>query len=281
MSRTFLLPPSLGYAKALSRAELVESAFVRQLDEPVSTKVARTYADLEEQIKTGKTELAWVPTAVCARLREARAVFTIVRQGQPSYRSALVTRRGSGITLDTLQGARAVWVDPLSAGGYLLVVSMLKAEGKDPDIVFSSQAFLGSHRATIEAVLHGEADTTAVSIIETDPASVVARLRWYAGPAGDRLDVIAFTERCLNDALILTTALPVADAERIVNRLIPVTRGEWARSRILSALEADGITQTELRDYQKLLSRLTPPASAEKILASASSRRTMPPPRGR
>lgn len=132
MSRSFILPPSLGYAKAQSRAELVESAFLRQLDEPVTARVAKSYTELEEQINSGKAELAWAPTAVCARVLYARAVFTIVRQGQPSYRSALVTRRGSGIGMDTLQGSKAVWVDPLSAGGYLLAASMLRAEARDP-----------------------------------------------------------------------------------------------------------------------------------------------------
>lgn len=281
MSRTFLLPPSLGYAKAASRAELVESAFLRQLDEPVKARVARSYGELEEQINMAKTDLAWAPAAVCAKVLAVRALFTIVRQGQPSYRSALVARRGSGITLETLQGTRAVWVDPLSAGGYLLAAAMLRAESRDPDQVFRTQAFLGSHRATVEAVLHGEADVTAISILDTNPAAVVARLRWYAGPLGDKLEVIAFTERCLNDALVLTMALPPPDAERIVSRIIPATRGEWARSRILSALEADGLLEANLVDYHQLVSRLTPPASAEKILQSPASRKTMPPPRGK
>jgi phosphonate transport system substrate-binding protein len=275
----FILPPALGRAKAEARAELVKAALRRELGEPVSAYVASSYGDLEERILTGRAHLAWAPAGVTAKLPAARAVFTIVREGQTSYRSALVARRESALTLANLAGTRAAWVDPLSAGGYLLAAARLRAEGLDPERTFAQQAFLGSHRAAIEAVLHASADVTAVSMRAMDPSSVAAQMRWYAGPAGDWLTPIAFTESCLNDAIVLAASLSPEEAARIATVLVAARPGAPFRSRFLSALEADGLSPTALEDYQKLLPLLTPPKPrAERRSVPPPSRQSAPPP---
>jgi ABC-type phosphate/phosphonate transport system substrate-binding protein len=249
MKLTFLLPPSLGHAKASARAELIEVAMARELNEPVSAVVASSYADLEEQ--AARAEFVWAPTVVCAKFLSARAVYTIVRKGQATYRSALIARRDRAITPSGLSGLRAAWVDPLSAGGYLLAVAWLRSGGLDPDRLFASQRFVGSHRAAIEAVLHGEADVAGVSTQGTDEAELAATMRWYAGPAGDQVGAIAITDSCPNDAIVLTTNLGEVDAEWIGQRLAPFTRAPRVRSRLLSVLEADRLEPTELSAYRR------------------------------
>jgi ABC-type phosphate/phosphonate transport system substrate-binding protein len=251
---SFILPPALGRAKAEARAELAEAALQRDLGEPVSVYVASTYLELETRLLSGEFSMAWAPAAVCARLPSARAVFTIVREQQTSYLSMIVGRRAQPLTLRTLQNTRAVWVDPLSVGGYLLAMARLRAEGLDPDRTFASQRFAGSHRAALDAVLHEEADVAAVSAHAAEPGRVTEMLRWYAGPAGDRLVPIAFTERCLNDAVVLCSVMPDADARRIAEKLAP--KGAHSRARLLAALEAEDLARAELDDYRRLASLL-------------------------
>lgn len=252
MALTFLLPPSLGSAKASARAELIEATLARELGEPVSAVVAESYAELEARTAEGSAAIVWAPAGVCAKLASVRAIFTIVRAGRATYRSALVGRREQALTLATLAGARAAWVDVLSAGGYLLVAAHLRAQGIDAERTFASQRFEGSHRAAVEAVLHGTADVTAVSVASADEAAIVEALRWYAGPNGDLLGVIALSDVCPNDAIIVTTGLAPEDAARIVATLVPATPGARVRSRLLSALEADGLLPAELDDYRRL-----------------------------
>lgn len=250
MTLTVVLPPSLGTAKANARAELLETALSRDLGEPVTAVVASSYADLEA--RADRAPLVWAPAAVCAKLAAARAVFTIVRRGQATYRSALVGLSERALGLDKLGGTRAAWVDPLSAGGYLLVAAMLREHGIDLDRTFASQVFLGSHRAAVEAVLHGAADVTAVSIVSDDDAAIAEMLRWYAGPAGNRLTAIALSEACPNDAIVITNALPEGPAARLAEKLVPTTPGARARSRLLSALEAEGLVRSDLDEYRRL-----------------------------
>lgn len=280
MSIRVVLPPSLGAAKANARAELLEAALARALDTKVIATVAASYADLEGAAEARGAEIVWAPAAVCARLSEARAVFTIVRGGRATYRSALVGRRDQGLTLETLAGARAAWVDPLSAGGYLLVAAMLRGRGVDLDRTFASQAFLGSHRAVVEAVLHDAADVTAVSMVSTEEAMMEEMLRWYAGRPGDRLFPIALTDPCPNDALVLTTALPAAEAARMAEVLVPSTPGARARSRLLSALEADGLARADLEDYRRLRGALLWSRPEPRRSAAPPARLSeLPPPR--
>src|SRR5262245_49495081 len=84
LALTFVLPPSLGRAKAVARAELVEATLSRELDEPVTAIVASTYADLEDRLLAAKADLVWAPAAACVNLAWAPALFTIVREGRAS-----------------------------------------------------------------------------------------------------------------------------------------------------------------------------------------------------
>ena len=276
MSLLFLLPPALGRAKAEARAELIRNALEQKLGESVRTHVAANYADIEERTAAGEAHIVWAPAGVTAKLPSARVVLTIVREGQTSYRSSIVARKSAGLSLAGLVGTKAAWVDPLSAGGYLLAIAKLRAEGFDLAKTFTSQHFLGSHRAATEAVLHETADITAVSSHKTDPASMAEKLRWYAGPAGDKLTPIAFTESCLNDALVLPASLSEAKAISLAQRLIPTTQSEIARSRLLSALEADGLVQTPLEEYHRLAPLLTPPSAEDRITLVPPSRSSRP-----
>jgi phosphonate transport system substrate-binding protein len=269
----FVLPPSLGAAKATARAELLDHALVRALDAPVRVVVAETYAEIGERVASGEAHVVWAPAAVCAGLVAARAVFTVVRGGRVTYRSALVGRREQALTLDALAGTRAAWVDPLSAGGYLLVAALLRERGVDLDRTFAAQSFAGSHRTALEAVLHGVADVTAVSVLSADAEAIAERLRWYVGPSGDRLATLGLSAVCPNDALVLTTALTDEAAAELADKLIPTTPSARARSRLLAALEAEGLVRADLAAYHALRGTLIRPAAP-----IPETRRSVPPP---
>jgi ABC-type phosphate/phosphonate transport system substrate-binding protein len=273
----FILPPSLGSAKATARAELLEAALHRTLDAPVSVVIAGSYGEVAERATSGNAHLVWAPAAVCAGLPAARAVFTVRRGGKCTYRSALIGRREQGLTLDSLTGTRAAWADPLSAGGYLLAMAMLRERGLDAGRTFNSQVFVGSHRAAVEAVLHGSADVTAVSVLGEDPAAIADMMRWYAGPSGDRLATLAVSEPCPNDAIVLTMALGEDRAQQLAERLVPTTPNARARSRLLSALEAEDLVHAELEAYHRLRPVLLGPSRS--VPPPRSTQR--PPPRSR
>ena len=254
-----LFPPSLGKAKASARAELVSTALGHELDAEVSIDVATSYGDLEKRALAAEAHVVWAPTSVAARLEPtARAIFKVVRHGLSTYRSALVARKEDLRTLDRLAGARAAWVDPLSFGGYVLVADHLRHRGIDPDRVFSSQTFYGSHPAALEAVADGKADVAAMTVSGAGEFDVSSALAMHAGKYKGLLSLVTLTDEVPTDAIVLTSKLPQGRADVIVERLFG---GGIRRSRpptfLLAAMEADAFVRAAPHEYRPVL-RLLP-----------------------
>lgn len=247
---SLVLPPSLGAAKAAARADHLGAALSRALGMPVDASVTERYEDLESKALRAEVDIVWCPAAVCAKLTEAQGVYAMVRNGHATYRSALVARKSDRLTTPTLSKVRAAWVDPLSAGGYLLVVALLESRGIDFARAFATQSFVGTHRAVVEAILHGDADVGAVSAHDPSDQGMKEVLRWYAGPPADQLEAIAVTESCPADAIVLTSRLTRGLARTIRDLLVQDSPN---RVRVLAALEADGLSPRELSEYRDAL----------------------------
>jgi phosphonate transport system substrate-binding protein len=200
----FGLPPSLGSTAAQERAELL-SAFVEQaLGKRVEVSVAPSYEALAKDLLAGRADAVWAPPFVCARV-EAMGVRVLargVRRGRSSYRSALVARAGSGLTLEKLQGARMAWVDRDSVAGYLLPVASLKSRGLEPGRIFASQQFTGSYRAALEAVQSGVADVASIFCPPASTDMTYANGVEVVLPGHSAaFELIAYTEESPNDGV--------------------------------------------------------------------------------
>ncbi|MFO0684086.1 MAG: PhnD/SsuA/transferrin family substrate-binding protein [Sandaracinus sp.] len=248
-----LLPPSVGVARAKARGELLEASLSNELGDTVVVEVASDYAAVTRGVREAAVELVWAPSAVCAEIEDdARSIWKTVREGRSAYRSALVARVDARLSLERLAGKRAAWVDALSIGGYLLVRGHLRDRGLDPDAVFASQRFLGTHPAALEAVLDGTADVAAVSVPGPDAEHVTQALALHAGRAGaTQLSAIATTDPAPNDALVVTKALDAERAAALVGRVFPpVGRGRVAA--LCLAMEAEGFERAQPGEYRKL-----------------------------
>ena len=145
VSLTILFPPTLGRVRASARAQLLAETLGRQLGLRAMVRVAKTYAELEEAVISRAVDMAWAPPSICARAEERQqTILKAVRQGRSMYRSVLISRQGVSMSVDDLQGKRAAWVDPLSTGGRLLALSLLRERGFDPSTLFSSEQYHGS-----------------------------------------------------------------------------------------------------------------------------------------
>jgi ABC-type phosphate/phosphonate transport system substrate-binding protein len=250
---SFLFPPSLGRAKASARAELLEQNLTNELGAPVSIRVTDDYADLERRALAGEAHLVWAPAGVCAFLEPvARAVFKAVRHGSATYRSALVVRKESRVTVDKLKGLRAAWVDPYSLGGYLLAVDHLRSLGVEPDQVFAEQTFHGSHPEALHALTGGSADLTAVTTGADDEPSIRAALSLHIGPVERKLSVLTVTAEAPTDAMVLTTQLPPDRAEQIAARFFPSDGAFHAPSFLWAAMGAEGFVRADPAEYRPL-----------------------------
>lgn len=83
-------------------------------------------------------------------------------QGEPSYKSYLVTKVGSGIKqLEDLRGKQICFVDPNSTSGYLYPLGALAEKGLKEKVDYSHK-YAGGHDASMLAVRDGDCDAGAV-----------------------------------------------------------------------------------------------------------------------
>jgi phosphonate transport system substrate-binding protein len=256
MPSTLLVPPSLGAARATARAELLEGSFGNELGLDVRVRVARDYGELQREAIALTTEMVWAPSAVIAQLNDVRVILRAVRDRHGHYHSAVIARADRKLSASNLRRARAAWVDPLSAGGYLLPLAWLRGQGIEPNLVFDAQDFLGSHRAVVDAVLAGTHDIAAVSTPARDPETLRRALHFYAGGAADKLTVLGVSDSVPTDALVITSKVEPLVAERMASKLLPPIGKGRTPSSLLSAMEAERLERVPLDEYRAMRSLL-------------------------
>jgi len=114
---------------------------------------------------SGRVDVAWVSPALlitAPQLEQARPLVCSIRQGMASYHSVLYVEQASPYrSPSNLYGARAAWVAPTSAAGYIVPRLSLAGHGFDPRTLFSSESFYDSHGNAARAVQAGNADVGA------------------------------------------------------------------------------------------------------------------------
>lgn len=225
MSRTnrstlrFALPSSLGDAEA--RSHEVAAWFKTALQKDVEVVATPSYELLARELLSGKIDAAWAPPFVCARIEAmgVRVLVRGVRSGASVYRAAIICRRDSPRTFETLAGSTAAWSDRDSIGGYLLPMALLREKGLEPAKTFQKQEFLGNYRAAMEAVFGGKAEVTSVFA----PSAKVAGAAELTGAQeiwpeqANAFRVLAWTDEAPNDGVAVSMSAStstVSDLEK-------------------------------------------------------------------
>jgi phosphonate transport system substrate-binding protein len=165
-------------------------AFCTVLGDAIGFKVAPCvmpdYATLADALAEGEVDLAWLPPLLA--LKSARDGATVplaqpVRGAVNSYSTALISRAGSPYQHSVdLRGAKAAWVDPESASGYIIIRAWMLSQRIDPAVAFSDEKFVGTHEAVVEAVVRGDADVGA-TYAHVDPfTQAVYASAWGRAP---------------------------------------------------------------------------------------------------
>jgi len=139
---------------------LAERVMGEVLDRTCLIEPFTNYASLVDAICEGDVDLAWLPPVAFVRSQHAggaQLLLTVERSGRVGYASALLGRRGEVDRMDQIPGKRAAWVDKWAAAGYLVPRAILRDHGIDPDRELSSQGFVGSYDAVLEALTNGTA----------------------------------------------------------------------------------------------------------------------------
>jgi len=237
----------LGYVTV--RKELDRDALARGLERTLNKRVelvrAATYTDLAELVTEGLVDLAWLPPAVYLHVRRGlgvRLAAMLERSGNDAYRSALLCRTGTYERILDVVGARAAWVDPWSAAGYLMPRALILAEGIDPNVALR-ETFVGSYDAALDALGAATAEI-ASGTCTTGHEGRILEQSWSPDA---RVRVLAVSSPIPSDVLCTTSAVSSGDAVMIESAL----RSSEARE-IASALGGTGLAAPDPSHYDGL-----------------------------
>jgi phosphonate transport system substrate-binding protein len=203
-------PQGLGSRGGELRAGLAE-VLTRRLGEEVQLFACGSYSELLSSVERASAAMAWLPPAVYVQAQEVADVKLLarsVRHGARTFRGAVFVKAGSRATsVEDLEGKHVGWVDPHSCAGHLLPRKAVIDAGRDPDIHFGSQSFIGSHRGVARAVHGGEVDAGA-TYVHLDPTEEILSAGWRGVDDDDAFRVLLVSDEVPADAIGTTVALP-------------------------------------------------------------------------
>ncbi len=215
-------PQGLGSRGAELRNGLAE-VLSERLGQEVQLFACASYAELLSAVEQASAAMAWLPPAVYVQAEEVADVHLLarsVRHGSRAFRGAIFVKAGSRVTtLAELEGKHVGWVDPHSCAGHLLPRKAVIDDGRDPDLHFAAQSFIGSHRGVARAVHGGEVDAGA-TYVHLDDGDRILSAGWRDVDDDDAFRMLLFSEEVPADAIGTTEALPEALRPRLEEVLL-------------------------------------------------------------
>lgn len=237
---------------------------IEPFPQPSPGALAKTFA-------AGLLELAWVsPTLalLSPTMRKAVPVVRTIREGLPHYHSVLFVREDSPIeTPAQLHGARAAWIDPSSASGYIFPRIALVGHGLDPDNLFARETFYESHGAAARAVARGEADVgaTFAHFGSGDATRPLLRAGFSDAAPEGTMRVLLVTPPIPSDLVLAAPGLWCLRGQDLVEAFEEVSLESRTQRAIQQVLGADGFVRCDERALDELRRQIADAEALELI----------------
>lgn len=144
----------------------------RKLGLPVELVQGKTYAEINDMVRTGDVTFAFVCTNPYLQGRDDFGMELLAApevNGETSYYSYLIVRADSPFaSLADLRGRTFAFSDPLSNSGRLAPTYQLALMGETPESFFSRSIFTYAHDNSIKAVAENLVDGAAVDSLVYD-----------------------------------------------------------------------------------------------------------------
>ena len=144
----------------------------RELGLPVELVQGKTYAEINDMVRTGDVTFAFVCTNPYLQGKDDFGMELLAApevNGETTYYSYLVVRADSPFdSLADLRGSTFAFSDPLSNSGRLAPVYQLALAGETPESFFSRSIFTYAHDNSIKAVAENLVDGAAVDSLVYD-----------------------------------------------------------------------------------------------------------------
>jgi phosphate/phosphite/phosphonate ABC transporter binding protein len=212
-------------------------------DLEIERKAWPTYRALAESVREGTSDIAWLPPVVYAWLAEAvTPLGCIARGGSTSYLAALVALESSKLhAVADLEGARAGWVDPWSAAGYVVPRIELARAGIVPSATFRTETFYGTHRDVLLALARGYCDVAGTYAQKGEDGSAPEGM--WSKLDGMKVRVIATFGSIPSDVIAVRRNLPPAHYERALSAVRRAFTDEEARPLVRAVFGGDELRE--------------------------------------
>lgn len=167
--------------------------------------------------------------------------------GSSTARSYVFTSKSSGITnISQMRGKRAVFVDQVTATGFLYAITLLADNGvRDFRSFFSSYSFTGSHESAIYAVLSEQADVGAVKSRILEKQSAKDPL------VRDSIVILNKSDELPDNTLYLKSSLPLDLKLKIQQALLGMHTDPEGK-RVLEKYEALRFMEASKGDFESV-----------------------------
>lgn len=241
------ISPAYGNEQAQKAKALIEPYLTNALGSPVTVVVMPGYEELSDALATGAVDLAWITPLAFVRASQknayVQALSKAMRSGDGglSYRSVYAVKTDSPAkTLADLKGKRIIWVNKLSASGYLFPRELLRKENHDPDKFFSAESFAGDHPAACKAVREGKGDVVATFAAGTaEGTALKADGCADAGPITD-FRVIASTGNLPNEVIAASSDFPTPRVNDVLGTFGRMGKSDAGKKLLAEAFRCNG-----------------------------------------
>lgn len=166
--------------------ELLLAYIGEQLGRPVERLQRRTYSEVNNLVRSGEVDLAFVCTSsylIGKQQFDMQLLAAPQVDGETAYYAQVIVPAASAVRqLADLRGAVFAFTDPISFTGRIYPTYLLGQMGETPESFFSRTFFTYSHDDAIYAVANGVADGASVDDLVLDFAlkrdpELAARIR--------------------------------------------------------------------------------------------------------
>ena len=251
-SITIGLLPEMNVFMQRQRFKPLASYLADNLGIEVKLSMLSRYGDIIRQIENEKIDAAFFGSFTGALAISKLGVEPLARpinmDGTSTYFGHIFVRKDSGIeTVADMQGKSLALVEKATTAGYVFPLAWFKRNGVD-DIAtfFSEHFFAGSHDATIEAVLTGQAAVGA------GKNTIYDRVRATDPRIDQELIILASSPRVPSNGLCVRPGIDEQYKTKLKDLLLNLHHSQKGLE-ILEKLRAKRFVETSREDYQPVL----------------------------
>ncbi|RMG83308.1 MAG: phosphate/phosphite/phosphonate ABC transporter substrate-binding protein [Bacteroidetes bacterium] len=136
------------------------------LNKPIKLIQRKTYAEINNLLKQGVLDFAFICTGAYLRAKEEFPIELLVVpivNGEPYYQAYVIVKKDSEIySIDDLEGRSFAFTDPLSNTGHDYIINLVKKMNRSEDDYFGRTVYTYGHDNSIQSVSSGFVDGATV-----------------------------------------------------------------------------------------------------------------------